>query len=1161
MPNIGKYEIESRIGHGGMGDVYRAYDPTLRRRVAIKVLKVEGDAETLNRFRLEATAAGNLNHSNIVTIHDYGDFEGEPYLVMEYLEGKDLQSTIESGRKFDLVEITDIMSQVADALECAHQHGVIHRDVKPANIMLLNRGGVKLMDFGIARLAGSNTQQTKVGHLVGTILYMSPEQFHNLELDRRVDIWAYGVIYYQLLAGHHPFQVPDQIVTMYNIANKPAPPICSVNSEVPEALGQIVDRCLNKDRDQRYLSMEDLRFDVLPVLQDLSRQQVARMLADARGSIEKADWEGAQAIVKRVLELDPADRSAHALRKTIAEAVKKRESAPQVQNLAAAAEQQIAGGEYGRAIELLETALRVDHTAEALRKRLDEARALKRHAERTVELLQTATRQLAADELAAAKTSFEELIEHEPGHPEATRMLISIQEEIAKRERQKALQEGIARGRARMRAGAYAEAVKEFQDLGAAFPGSLEVAQLLREAETARDEYARRSKLETEIAAVKDHLRAQRFPEAVQRLEALSIECPGENEVQQLLHYAREEWKVRQRAEAIERVKIQVAKLQAEGRFEEALRSLERAQTEFPNEADLARLAQAVAANKAEDDRRAAIEQTMQEARGKQRSGELTESLRIADLAIQQHGPDEKLLAFREQLERDWQTAQRNRALHQAISEGRRFMERREWEKAIAHLQQVARQYPEESEPKELLAEAEAALKREQRETAEKQALARAASLEQENQKEAAIAALDAVLKTYPDSEALSQARTRLQRELDEKRKTHERQVKLDEARRKAEAEQQRRAEEARLAQEEQRRQQIAKVEELLAKAYIWIGQSEFAKAAKVLAEARKVDAGHPGIARAESDLETARTRAPQAVAKSGGPSKISPMKGVLIGAGAAILVLAAAFAILHKPAPPVEPDKPKLSEPAKPPADDVTKPVETEKPQPLEVKRPAPETAPANAPAVAELKITPDLFSFEYQIGGPLPPPRIVHISGEGTFQAAVHDSEWVSVSPASGKLPIQVAVTVHPEHLPPGMHASTLAVLSLNTHMQKMAILRLNVEEAPKPVVNNTPPPPPPVQTTPTEPPQNITYLGRRSGDLVWTGTIGPGEKVVIAPRGPILGGGAVVRGPIPKDVAFDISNVTPGIQAAAGVNTLTLTNVSSNSIQLVNVHWAVK
>src|SRR5277367_477306 len=165
MPNIGKYEIESRIGHGGMGDVYRAFDPTLRRRVAIKVLKVEGDAENLNRFRLEATSAGNLNHPNIVTIHDYGDFDGEPYIVMEYLEGEDLQRTIDSGKKFDLVEITDIMSQVADALECAHQAGVIHRDVKPANIMLPSRGGsqqsVKLMDFGIARLAGANTQQTK----------------------------------------------------------------------------------------------------------------------------------------------------------------------------------------------------------------------------------------------------------------------------------------------------------------------------------------------------------------------------------------------------------------------------------------------------------------------------------------------------------------------------------------------------------------------------------------------------------------------------------------------------------------------------------------------------------------------------------------------------------------------------------------------------------------------------------------------------------------------------------------------------------------------------------------------------------------------------------------------------------------------------------------
>src|SRR5580698_2841520 len=177
MPErIGEYEIRGEIGKGGFGKVYRGFDPTVGRLVAIKVLSSGGDASTLARFRTEATAAGNLNHKNIVTVFEFGEDQGTFFLVMEYLEGRDLQHVMPDAGSLKLVDKMNIMSQVAEGLQCAHQHGIVHRDVKPANIMLLADGTVKIMDFGIARLTHADSARlTQSGFLMGTLTYMAPE--------------------------------------------------------------------------------------------------------------------------------------------------------------------------------------------------------------------------------------------------------------------------------------------------------------------------------------------------------------------------------------------------------------------------------------------------------------------------------------------------------------------------------------------------------------------------------------------------------------------------------------------------------------------------------------------------------------------------------------------------------------------------------------------------------------------------------------------------------------------------------------------------------------------------------------------------------------------------------------------------------------------------
>jgi len=255
VQSIGRYRVEGLLGTGAMGEVYRAYDPVIDRPVAIKIVRTElaagtGSEQWLQRFRREARAAGRRFHPNIVAILDFGEDDGKPFLAMEYVDGRSLDAILKTSGPLDPARSVAVITQVLSALGFAHQNGIVHRDVKPSNIMVLSSGEVKVADFGIARIDAS--EFTIVGDLLGTPAYMAPEQFAGAPVDKRTDLFAAGVILFEMLTGVKPFRGKSITEIISFMETRGPEDIRALNPAVPDSLKRVISKALAFDPTQRY---------------------------------------------------------------------------------------------------------------------------------------------------------------------------------------------------------------------------------------------------------------------------------------------------------------------------------------------------------------------------------------------------------------------------------------------------------------------------------------------------------------------------------------------------------------------------------------------------------------------------------------------------------------------------------------------------------------------------------------------------------------------------------------------------------------------------------------------------------------------------------------------------------------------------------------------
>ena len=456
---IGKYRIDEVLGRGAMGVVYLGFDTIIHRQVAIKTMAslTSADAELRERFYQEARAIGNLAHHNIVVVHDLGEERGTPYIVMEYLPGTDLAGLLREGQAFSLTDRLRILQQVARALEHAHERGIVHRDVKPSNIRVLPDGGVKLMDFGIAKVGVS--QMTLAGSVLGTPDYMSPEQVRGEASDARSDLFSFGIMLFEALTGRRPFTVDNAQGTLYRLVNEEAPPLQRLfdGGSVPDALASLVHRCLHKDPGGRPRDAGQVRRALRDALREVAGPDAFESLSADRtlGQIVRARTlldEGRYAAARQILEgLDAGGTNGV----EVAKLLRRCAGAGTAEDLVAQGRAALAALDYDAADAAAQRAVETGGDSPAAAHLLDAVQRA-RTVTRGIESARTA---LAGGNFELSKEFLAQVLQADGSHTFARRLMSDADKGAATREALEA-----ARGAAR--AGRFDQAGRLLDDLG-----------------------------------------------------------------------------------------------------------------------------------------------------------------------------------------------------------------------------------------------------------------------------------------------------------------------------------------------------------------------------------------------------------------------------------------------------------------------------------------------------------------------------------------------------------------------------------------------------------------------------------------------------------------------------------------------------------------------
>src|SRR6266481_1382086 len=643
VERLGKYDIISEIGRGAMGAVYKARDPLIGRLVALKTITtgMSAQANSLERFYQEARSAGALQHPNIVTIYELGHENNTPFIAMEFIEGGSLDHLIEERRILPLSVKLGYIVRVCEALSFAHRHNVVHRDIRPANIMVTKEGAVKVVDFGIARLTDMSLTQPNM--MIGSRAYMSPQMYKGERADARADIWAIGVTLYELLANQRPFTGDSEAELMFHIISDDPPALQSLSVDCPEELSRVVGKMLVKKVEDRYQSMDEVLRDLDPLWKTAQHATVAGLLADCQQLFDANDLQRAQAMLRKALQIDVGNTHAKSL---FAEVEAAAARAQEVQQKLRLAKQRLAEGALTEAATALGQALDMDSAnaqGQELGRLIEEDRTRREKRKKLSEVLHQARTLWTALNYEECLKVLSEGLREFPGELELIKLQEMARHDLEDLQKQRQLSEV----RKLLGQQEFARARKIIDALAKSHPQDSAVTNLQMLVLDGEKEEQRNIRYSKELSELRTLLSNGRFGEAMNKGDALLREYPDEFELKELVGYARSEVAHQEQRQKEKDCEKEIRSFIAQEHFREAEAAAKRATLEFPKLEVFRLLAEEAGQQRQVQEQRERARQEMQrridEIQGNIKQGKISDAIDLAQQTLGTFGPDPKV--------------------------------------------------------------------------------------------------------------------------------------------------------------------------------------------------------------------------------------------------------------------------------------------------------------------------------------------------------------------------------------------------------------------------------------------------------------------------------------------------------------------------------------
>jgi protein kinase-like protein len=594
IQKIGKYAVIDVIGSGGMGIVYRAHDAALNRTVAIKMLKRAeagpGKVHQLEQFfTRELRATASLQHRNIVTVYESGEQDGNPYLVMECLDGEPVSRVIQERRPMPIVDKLELFVQVCDGLQHAHDRKpqVIHRDIKPANVILLRDGTAKIVDFGIARVVGVETSTLQAGQLLGSLSYLSPEQINSVPIDARTDIFSAGVMLYELLTYTLPFQGNEAAAVFVKILREEPPPLSTYLGEVPPELQACVSRALAKKTHDRYQTAEELGFDLLQIQKKIKQGMAADFMQRAEAAMQRGDLERVKLHLQEILRLDRHHDQANRMLAEVRRAIQEQQRSAQIVQMRSQAQVALAGQQYEEALACADQALQLDpadQVSTALREEIQKAITLSKAVRDSLRRAESA---LYAGDFDEAREAVDAALRLDTNSAEARALAEIIGKELSERSRRLQVQGLVDNARQGIAQRLFGDAIESLRKAEKLDPGDSNVRELLQWASRGQDQEQRRKDLLDLTDQIHGALRAEDFSSAYTICEVGLGSFPNEPTLQRLKSIAEKQRDIAERRRFVQDQSLAAKELLDRADFPAAIKILEAALQKLPAEPNL----------------------------------------------------------------------------------------------------------------------------------------------------------------------------------------------------------------------------------------------------------------------------------------------------------------------------------------------------------------------------------------------------------------------------------------------------------------------------------------------------------------------------------------------------------------------------------------------